>query len=447
MGRYSARVIAWLARLRASYGFIPAMMSIGAAVLAIGLLLTPPSWGATVAEALYLPRAPDADAMRELLSLIANAIIGTGAVAFSVLIAATVNAAGQYGPRILTNFLADRMIQVTLGAFVATFVYAVIVFAAVRTEADDYELAGLVAVALAFVSIAALVFFLHHAPAGLRINQVIANIGKSLIHNIDDRFPGNCGHAVTGERLVAARRAYEERGEGVPLTAKRAGTVSIIDGDELSRAAARAGIVLTIRTRPGAFVVKGQVLADVHGPPPNAAWRAELRDAFATAELRTPRQDSDFFADELVEIALRALSPGINDPVTAVACMEWLSAALGRIAADAPPSPHRGRKGGEFRLYAPVRPFSDYLTATMGRIRQASATNVVAAEGHFRALAAIAVPAPDREDMLSEVRREAKALLDQAGAALTGPDLMAVRQSAERFDAALAERPVALDKV
>ncbi|MBV7255930.1 DUF2254 domain-containing protein [Pacificimonas sp. WHA3] len=453
---HGAKIIDWLSQLKSSYGFVPALMTVGTIVVAIAALSAPAAWGAAIASFLGLPPAPDAEAMRDLMSLIAGATIGTGAVAFSVIVAASINAAGQYGPRLLTNFLADRATQITLGVFVSSFVYAILVYAAIREDAGGdvsiYGLAGMIGMTYALGSVAALIFFLHHAPSALRINQAISKIGESLLRNVSTRFPANCAFAVNEMDMAAARRTYDARADAVPLRANQAGLVSIIDGGKLCEAAARVGALVTLRIRPGVFQVPGQVIADIHfgdgkGAQLSDEALGELRSAFAIAKLRTPSQDNEFLADELTEIALRALSPGINDPFTAIACMEWLAAALGEVARTDDPVPYRRHEDGDFRLYAEPIDFAAYLQGTLSRIRQVSAANVRAAEGHMRSLALAAVGAAENKEAMRLIRDEARALVAQAELALAGPDLAAVHDAAERFEAALASTPPALDKL
>ncbi len=295
-------------------------------------------------------------------------------------------------------------------------------------------------------SIAALIFFLHHAPAALRINHVISRIGESLFRNVPSRFPGNCGHAVRDSDIDAAKTTYRNRGRAVPLLAGTAGLVSIIDGEQLAKTAQKADVLIELHIRPGQFQVPGQVVAAIYGGDPGDTCRAEFGKAFAIAKLRTPSQDNEFLADELTEIAMRALSPGINDPYTAIACMEWLGAALSRMAETDDPLPFRRAEHGDFRLYAEPYGFAEYLQGTLGRIRQVSAVNVRAAEGHLQALASAAVGAQGNEAAMAALRSEAAALVDQAEIALAGPDLEAVRRAADLLRQALESCPPALDK-
>lgn len=444
MQRFGARLIDLAGQLRSSYGFLPMLMSLLAALLAVLALLPPESWGEAVAAFLHLPPAPDAEALRDLLTLVASATISTGAVAFSVIVAASVTASSQYGPRLLTNFLADRATQATLGVFVATFVYCVIVYAAIR---DDrvHSFAGLGAMAFAFLAVAALVFFLHHAPAALRINQAVSNIGATLLRNVETRFPGNCGLPVLD--TVAAANAYAARdAPTVPLTSVGAGFLSIIDGLDLAELAAKAGVIVDVHVQVGEFITTGQHLADLHGPAPEEHVRDHMREQFALAKVRTPPQDNRFLADELVEIALRALSPGINDPVTAAACLHWLGAALGRMAAADPPSPYRGGNDHQFRVYIPVIGFETTLHETFGRIRRVAASSLLAAEAYLRSLAVIAVEGGLNQEAMKAVRSTAEAFMEETERELVGADLNAVRRAAEHFREASGNLPAKLDK-
>ncbi|MBZ6377201.1 hypothetical protein B5C34_06110 [Pacificimonas flava] len=441
MERYAARLTDWAGQLRSSYGFIPALMCVAAALLALLLLLPPDSWGTAVAGALGLPDAPDADALRELLAMMAGATISTGAVAFSIIVAASVTASSQYGPRLLTNFLADRATQTTLGVFVATFVYAIIVHAAIREE-RVHGLAGLGAMLLALLSVGALVYFLHHAPAALRINQAVANIGETLLRNIATRFPANCGYPAA----PPARPETLWTGTSTPLLAGASGRLSIVDGARLAAIGGRCDVHVRLRVRPGEFVPEGRALADIYGPSPADAERQQMRDQFALAKVRTPSQDNDFLADELVEIALRALSPGINDPVTAAECLDWLGAALGRLAGNEAPHPWRGTKSGDFRVYAEPEGFAEYLAKTFGRIRANASSSVFASEAYLKALATVGVEGGSNARAMSLVREEADHLLFDARLHLMGADLAQVEKARRSFDLAIGAVPAALDK-
>ncbi|MGB7404374.1 MAG: DUF2254 family protein, partial [Pacificimonas sp.] len=217
--------------------------------------------------------------------------------------------------------------------------------------------------------------------------------------------------------------------------------------EKLSNIARDMDVLVTLRIRPGQFQIEHQVIAEIHGDADlDEQRRDEIGDCIVSAGLRTPTQDNDFLADELVEIALRALSPGINDPITAVIAMEWLGAAFSLMASTDEPCSYRGTEDGDFRLYVPDRPIGVYLEQTFGRIRQFAAKNVRAAEGQLRSLALAAVASTDNEDAMALLNVEAKRLVDQAMLSLKGPDLQSLQAVAEQFDRALAARPIAMDE-
>ncbi|WP_370189855.1 DUF2254 domain-containing protein [Qipengyuania sp.] len=418
------------ARLNANYWFYPALFSILGGVLAFTMVWIDRAGFAEFLNEVdwIVPARPKGAA--DMLTVMAGSMIGVASTVFSITIAAVAYASGNYGPRLLTNFMEDRGNQLSLATFIGSFVYALIVLRAVRAEDETPaaaadaaatalpgftpQLSLLVAYALMGLCVAVLVFFLNHIPSSIRINKVLEGIGERLLGAIRDTYP-------VEENF---RNAVQPVG-GQSLTAWRAGYVQLIDFKDLSRIARDSSCTLSLRVRNGDFVHRHSALVDVRGSEPEAI-EDRVRECFTLGSTRTPEQDPQFLIDELVEIGLRALSPGINDPFTAITAIHWLGAATAEI----------GRRDLRKDICddetedCPVIPLPDdfghYVKRGFGAIRSAVASSPIAAEVMLDTLANAAAPI-NHEGRQTLLKEQAEKLAQQARLILVGPDL-------ERFE-------------
>lgn len=392
-------------RLRSSYWFIPAVMTVGALVLAIAATTVDARLGSAWLEEVAWLAANKPDGARAVLATVAGSMITVAGVVFSITIAAVSYASGQYGPRLLTQFLRDTGNQVTLGTFIATFVYCLHVLRTVRSpdevgpgffEAVDGA-AGFVphigmlgALALALCSIGVLIYFIHHVPQSIHISVAIANIGEELLGQIEAQFPAPLGRGTPDDadrQADEARAAVAQQGPTAEVRARQSGYVQGVDEVALFGAARAHDLCLRLRYRPGDFVQRGRALLDAWPPERvDDAVRERLRGAYATGRRRTPVQDLPFLIEELVEIAARALSPGVNDPFTATRCLDWLGAALGSLAQRDLPAPLRYDDDGALRVIAYPVTFAGYAELAFGRLRPYVAADRNAALHTFQTL-------------------------------------------------------------
>lgn len=403
--------------LHASYWFIPALMTIGAIALAIGSVLIDVRFGSRWLSAVTWLDISRPDGARELLSSLSSSMIGVAGTVFSITIAAVVYASGSYGPRLLTNFLEDRGNQLSLGVFIATFVYCLMVLRTVRVPATDDgdgfvpELSVLIALVLALTSVGVLVYFLHHVPDSIRINGVVARIGHRLLADIKLRYP---------DVRVGTEPRRAERTGGVAIKAARTGYIQIIDHSTLETVAAAQDADIWLNVRTGDFVHGGITLLHVGGAgtvPPK-----ELQDAFAIGDSRTAEQDLEYLIDELVEIGTRALSPGINDPFTAITCLHWLGACTTALGERDLCNDGDGHRYGRRRVHAMPDAFAHFVARGYGSIRASAASNGLAALTFIDSakVAGLGCTTADRREMLLD---EVRLLRDQARALLNGPAL------------------------
>ncbi len=266
------------------------------------------------------------DAARQILTAIAAAIITVVGVVFSIVIVALTLTSTQFGPRMLRNFIRDRGTQVTLGTFVATFVYAVLALGAIGQGGPTFvpHISITMTLALMVADLAVLIYFLHHITTQIQLPQVIAGIAGDLAAAIElQAGPGAADSGSTAARLVAGLH-----GPGGEVAAPRSGYLQYIQHRLLVRLAAELGVIIHLRYRPGHFLVQGHPYATVWPADAAAQVARELARAHVTGPYRTLAQDVSFGVDQLVEIAIRALSPAVNDTFTALTCIDWIGDSL-----------------------------------------------------------------------------------------------------------------------
>ena len=437
--------------LGSSYWFIPSVMAIAAILLAGGMVALDTVVGSSWMDGYVWLYASRPDGARQVLSSVGGSMITVAGTVFSVTIAAVVYASGQYGPRLLTNFMRDRGNQVTLGTFIATFLYCLLVLRTIHSaqESGGYgfvpNLALLVGVLLALCSIAVLIYFIHHVPSKIHINSVIEDVGIRLLRGIDDRFPRFVGrspqdHAATTSLVPATFRDDADAAIASQrriIVARDTGYIQFLDDEALLRLATRHDLVLRLQYQPGDFVHVGRALIEAWPPGKcDDACANDLRELFSVGSRRSALQDLRFLVDELVEIAARALSPGVNDPFTAVTCLDWLSAALSEIAARALPSQLRVDYDGALRVIAHPVTFAALMDRSFGALAQYCAADMVASLRFLNALGEVSLDCDD-PDRLTTIRSYADKLEELAGEALKGFNLTRIHTRATELRAAL----------
>lgn len=437
--------------IRSSYWFIPAVMASAAIAMGTGVLYVDARIGADWLTELGWYQSNTSDGAREVLSTIAGSAITVAGVVFSITIVSVSFAAGQYGPRVLSNFMRDRGNQITLGTFIATFLYCIIVMRTIRGGDDDGfvpDFAVLIALLLALCSIAVLIYFIHHVPRSIHANSVVARIGRQLIDAFDEVYPEFIGEgkpeASSNSLCVPPALSHREAqrpidpGQARAIRSPRSGYIEAIDDDALMEIAREHDLIVRLECRPGEFIHEGRVFA--HSAPPARADDkavAEIADAFVVASQRTPLQDTSFLIDELVEVGARALSPSVNDPFTAIACLDWLGAGLSELARRNIPSPLRADTDGALRVIALPLDFTAYLHRAFGQFRQYLAEDRNAAIHALRTLSRIASDTAD-PSRIAALRDEARALAALAAERLA-PDLAdSVQEALDLYEPGVA---------
>ena len=371
-----AQIFMFLDRVRSSFWFIPVVMAVGALALAyVTISLDAPmtdwlerAWGWTFKGG--------AEGAGNVLGTIAGSMITIAGVVFSMTLVALSLTSSQLGPRMLRNFMRDTSTQVVLGTFVATFLYCLLVLRTIRRAEEVLfvpHLSVSLGVVLAVVSIGVLIYFIHHVSVSIQANEVVAGVSRELIEGIDRLFPEDVGQGAPRIPIeppnASFLKAFER--EARPVAAAGDGYLQFIDTDVLLELAKKEDVVLRLEKGPGHYVVADRPLVLVWpGDRVTDKLTDQVRSAFALGNQRTPRQDIEFAVSQLVEIAVRALSPGVNDPFTAIACVDHLGSALSRLAQREMPSPYRHDEQDQLRVITSAVSFPMITDAAFNQIRQ-----------------------------------------------------------------------------
>ena len=371
-----------------------------------------------------------ADTAREILLAVAAAIMTVIGINFSVTIVTLTLASTQFGPRMLRNFIRDRGTQLTLGTFVATAVYCVLVLLSIGPAERGVfvpHLSVSIVFMLVLVDLAVLIYFLHHIAIQIQLPFVIASIAHDLTHYIEVPKPSIAKSTEHQQRdadeLAALIDTIESSGALIPTP--KGGYLQALHYDKMVRIASAADAVVRLPYRPGHFLVEGRELAAVW--PPEAADRVArgLKHAQVAGPVRTLAQDPAFGIDQLVEIAIRALSPAVNDTFTALACVDWLGNVLCKLARVWAPAQVYRDRAGAVRVICDQVSYERLVQRSFNKIRQASRGMPALLMRLLDALKAVMEQTTDAD--------QARVLMDQA-AMIQRANLESVPEESDRAD-------------
>jgi len=349
------------------------------------------------------------ESARELLSTVASSILTFTALVFSITIVALQLASSQFSPRVLNTFLEDRQTKAAMALFVGTFVFALAVLQEVRgTNGGGGFVPGIsvyVAFVLVLASVGVFIHFIHHMAHSVRAVSIVKRVGDATRASIDRMYPEGLLEGAGAPPLApAGPPAALVRHQG------RCGVLASVDEAELMKRAEQLGGVIALVPRPGEFVPNGAPLFRVWSAQADVD-AAGLRDAALIQHERTVHQDPAAGFRQLVDVAERALSPGVNDPSTAVLVLDELHDLLRSLARRHLPSPQRLDSRGALRLVLPAPGWEDYVHLALDEIRRYGGGSLQVAR-RLRALLddVASVAGPSRLAALDEQRR----LLDEA---------------------------------
>jgi uncharacterized membrane protein len=421
-------------KLLSTYWFIPSLMAVAAVPFALTMVEIDRRVGARPFAGIDWFYLSGAEGVRELLSTVAGSMITVTGVVFSIMVVALSLASQQFGPRLLSNFMRDRGNQVVFGTVIATYIYCLLVLRSI-SDREGFVPHGseVVALLLALASLGALIYFIHHTADSIQAGRVIDRVSGELEQAIDRLFP----REETPLPVAPPRDFPDFARHGFQMQAREKGYLQAIALKGLVEFAAQEEIVIRIERRPGHFIFPGADLVSVWPGPQTGGddFERRLHRYFIIGRQRTSEQDVEFLIDELVEMAVRSLSPGINDPFTAMACVDHLGAALGRIAGRGLPAAHHFDDNLRLRVITWPTTFDGMVDAAFNQIRQ-NAGNQTAV--HIRLLEVIRLIASLclRKEQHAPLLSQARLVLAAAGRNL--PAVEDRRDVAARYRAIFA---------
>ncbi|HVE58171.1 MAG TPA: DUF2254 domain-containing protein [Pyrinomonadaceae bacterium] len=392
-------------QLTATLWFIPALLAILGGLL--GLLLVAVDYYAGSRG--YFPHFLDVQpsGARDMLAVVAGSMITVAGTVFSITIVALTLASTQFSPRILRNFMRDTGNQVVLGAFVGIFAYCIVVLRTIRDSSADGGTSFVPSIAVAFgvvcglSGIGFLIYFIHHVATGIQATSIISTIADETIAEIEENY----AHQYDPKQFDAQILEELSARKWIKIPSAETGYLQNADTNALSDLAKRFDLVVRMRRRVGEFTIKSLPLLQIsprdENFEPDEKLIAEFNKAYDIGNFRTVEGDVAFGLRQIVDIALKALSPAVNDTTTALSSIDYLTAILISLAVR-PSRPPLYFCEGELRLVVNEQRFEDYFDLAFNQIRQNASGNVAVI---LRLLTAMEVLGKANQNFTVEVER------------------------------------------
>jgi uncharacterized membrane protein len=371
------KLIFFWKELLATFWFLPVLIICLAVLLSISLVSLDNSITISQDGWVRFFLVNSSDSARSILSTISGAMIGVAGTVFSVTLVALTLASSQFGPRLIKNFMYVKLNQVVLGSYVATYLYCLLVLNSIK-DSSDYtfipSISILVAIFAAMANIVLLIVFIHQIAVSIQADKVISDISDFIANQLETLFPEKMGEEEVSEEKIDISTAISAYQMQVSIKSPKSGYLQYISSDVLLGLVSEQGSLLTMHYRPGSYLVKGIEIAELRT---HSEWEQEkiemLLNQFVIGKTKTPQQDLEYSIHQMVEIASRALSPGVNDPYTAIACIDNLTSTMSYLAQAKFPSKYRLDEEGNLRVIANALDFEGVLNAAFNQIRQFSA--------------------------------------------------------------------------
>ena len=316
-----------------------------------------------------------ADSARSVLSTISGAMIGVAGTVFSITLVALTLASSQFGSRLLRNFMHERLNQVVLGIYVSTYLYCLIILNVVKDNDGMLfipSLSILIAIFAAVANIVLLIIFIHHISISIQADKVISDISESLTTNVESIFSEEIDEESISYSSEDIDSVIENYSNHKTVKSPRSGYLQYMQNDAILNFADENNILIITNHRPGNYLVKGEKIFDIYINSEDIDEKSlsNLDSNFIIGKSRTPQQDAEHAIHQMVEIACRALSPGINDPYTAITCIDNLSSTMCYLTKVKFPDKYRYDDDGNLRYVLRPLTYDGMLNASFLQIRQ-----------------------------------------------------------------------------
>lgn len=400
--------------IKESLWFIPTVMSFSAMMLAFLLIEVDSYISYDDLPARWFLYAGNRSGARSVLSTIAASMATIAGVTFSMTLVTLTLASSQYGPRLLRKFITDKGNQMVLGTFVATFVYSLIVLLTIK-ESDDTsfipKFSILFGFLLAVYSLGVLIYFIHHAAASIQAENVIRTSFNDLIDAVEKFMVDKQADDLSLEKVL--KNINLDNCEQQTIRCLNSGYLQRINYKLICQWAAENDAVVRLLVKTGDFctVLEPQFYLYHRGKLPEN-WKEEIEDWFELGSKRTPVQEIRFSIKQIVEVAVRALSPGINDPHTAISAIHYLGAVLVTIGTRYFRSIVIKDKKQNIRIIERENSFGELLDACFDHLRVYARSNIFVATEMLMAIEKASRHTIHRQ-MQEALRQKASLIMDQ----------------------------------
>lgn len=389
----SIAVKQFLYKLRQAFWFIPAFYSFIAIIFALfGFIIDLTldiKWGEANVPIVILTNV---EVGRTLLSALATSILTMTTITFSSILVVLTTYASQFSPRTLQNFIQDQNTQRVLGVFVGGFIYIILALVFIKdTDKDELLFVPSIAVVITIVCLGFFVYFIHYVATSIQVNHLIIQVSDGTLQAIKKTYEEDTKTSLTNE---ASWKSWEvddlKLKNHYYIRAHQSGYIQLIHLKELVEATSKHNMTVKIERHIGAYVIEGSVICSYWQHKKTAVDIKEFEQYFTIGNERTTVQDIEFGLQKLVDIALRALSPGVNDPKTAIECIHQLGKLLSNLSSRDMPSPYYYDSHNQLRVIMDHSSFGEYLYTSFYQIRHYSQKDISVLAAIINALILIA---------------------------------------------------------
>lgn len=368
------KVLLYWDGLKATFWFVPVLIIISSILLAIGLVSLDSEVSLSKDSIGRYLVVNSSDSARSILATISGAMMGVAGTVFSITLVALTLASSQFGPRLIKNFMYVRLNQVVLGSYISTYLYCLLVLKAIK-DGHGYtfipSISILVAILAAIVNIILLIIFIHQIAISIQADKVVSDISGFISKQVKTLFPEKRG--VEDEESVDSDVTISSYQNHFSIKAHKSGYLQCILSDTLTEIIVENKALFQLYYRPGDHLVEGVEIGVLFS---NGNWEKKVLEKIhkqvVIGKSKTSQQDLEFSIHQMVEIAARALSSGVNDPYTAISCIDNLTTTMSYLAQARFPSKYRFDEGGNLRIIADTLDFEGVLDAAFNQIRQFS---------------------------------------------------------------------------
>lgn len=409
------KILFFFNKLHATFWFVPVLIIIISILLAIGLMYVDQVITLSQDGLARYFLVNSADSARTILSTISGAMIGVAGTVFSVTLVVLTLASSQFGPRLIRNFMYVRLNQVVLGSYVATYLYCLFVLNAIKGS-EGYSfvpaISILAAIIAAFINIILLIVFIHQIAISIQADKVISDISELISKQIQTLFPKKKNDESDYEQSFSVDQIKSKYTKSIVVRSPKNGYLQYIDNESLLKEIDSFKGLIELHFSPGDHLVKGIEIGQLYSNIDLDQEQLEsIASYFIIGKTKDAQQDLEFYIHQIVEIASRALSPGINDPFTAIACLDALTATLCHLAQVRFPSRYIVNDEMNLRIITDALHFEAVLDSSLHQIRQFSAGSTAVIIRLMEALITINKFA-HKEDHKKAVIKHAKMVLN-----------------------------------